>query len=374
MQITFRYTDQEYVQSRRINKMLGMPRWKSLAIALLCLLPSLALVTYTGSLIAIVSFILVAAVLFFLVAWTALRQPGQRDKYDHVMTFSPRSLHEKNSHSETEVSWEQFDELIEREDEFLLRRLERHVWLPKRAFTAEQIAEFRSIAANLNGELTDDDPPVPLYSRLYSKPGLGPIRFAYDQQDLVSANVDPLRIIDASTSETKQNRPASNWLVATWLAILLLVLYYAVRSPPGPGSSWGIIEFLFLAFVIVLPFALLMLASRIARRRAARKSPSPPADEQQLVVLKNGFAVGTANNVSFFDWRDVDAFYKNNSCFGFKTFNDLIQIIPMRIFADRSAADQFLKQTIGLHREFGRSFEASSPAVETGNPYQPPSG
>lgn len=374
MQITFRYTDEEYIRSRRVNKLTGMPRWKSLAIALLCLLPSLVLVTFTGSFIAVAAFIIVAVFLIVLVAAAAIRQPTMTDKHDHEMTFSPQSLLEKSSHSQYELKWEHFDELIENDKDLLLRRIERYVFLPKRAFTAQQLETLRVYAEKVGGAISEDDQPVQLYERLLAESELDPVRFVYDPSDLVSANIDPLKIVDVSKMTASRAKPASNWLLAAWTAILLAVVMFVFNAPPGSNDRWNLIEFLILAGVIVLPFVLLILTSKWVRSRAAKNSPQTPPDEHDLVLLKSGFAIGTHKSVSFYDWRDVDAFYTNGSCYGFKTFNELIQVIPKRIFADSPAAESFFKQAIGLHREYRRSIEPSTTTIETGNPYQPPAG
>ena len=91
-----------------------------------------------------------------------------------------------------------------------------------------------------------------------------------------------------------------------------------------------------------------------------------------MCLMNAGWAIGGSNNAIFYDWRDIDDFYQNKYCFGFRTVNDLIQIIPKRIFGSPAAAQSFLNQAIEMRREHRRKFEDNQVAVETGNPYQPP--
>jgi hypothetical protein len=373
MQVRFRYTDREYLHSRRINKLLGMPKWKSLGLAFICLLPSVVLVTFTFSFIALIAFALVAAYLIVMICLALIKQPTLSDKHDHVMTFTPLSMHEKSSHSEYELCWQSFDEFTENETEFLLRRLERFISLPKRIFTQPQSDQLRTLAAKTGGTPEENAPPISLFARIFSQPDRDRIyQFTYRPEDLVQAATDRLVIVDTTQLEKPRKKPAGSWMAVIWLTTFVLVGFYLVRAPGGPDSQWTPNQYLVLGGTLILPFVLLLGFSRIIRARTARRLPQVPRDENSLVLIKQGFAVGTPGNLTFYDWRDIDAFYENGSCYGFKSFNDLIQVIPKRIFADARESAAFLNQAINLHREYRRSFEVPAAVVETGNPYQPP--
>lgn len=373
MQVRFRYTDREYLHSRRINKLLGMPKWKSLGLAFICLLPSVVLVTFTFSFLALIAFALVAAYLIVMICLALIKQPTLCDKHDHVMTFTPVSLHEKSSHSEYELCWPYFDEFAERETEFLLRRLERYISLPKRIFSKQQCEQLRSFAARTVESPEENAPPIPLFTRIFSQPDQDhAYQFTYRPEDLIQAATDRLVIVDTTQHGKSKRKPAGSWMAAIWLTTFVLVGFYLVRTPDGPEAQWALYQYLVLGGTLILPFVLLLGFSRIVRARTARKLPQVPRDENNLALLKQGFAVGSPGNVTFYDWRDIDAFYENGSCYGFKSFNDLIQVIPKRIFADAVESAAFLNQAINLHREYRRSFEVPATVVETGNPYQPP--
>ncbi len=375
MHVSFRYTDREYLHSRRINKLIGMPKWKSLGLALICLIPSVALVTFTNSYIALMAFTMVAAYLVVMISLVLIRQSSPRDKHDHLLVLTPLSLHETNSHSEYELKWQYFDEFSENETEFLLRRLERYISLPKRIFTQAQGDQLRTFAVKVGECVSETDAPVSLFTRIFSQAGQNCIyRFTYCAQDLIQAASDRLVVVDPADRGKTRKQPVSNGLIAAWLVAFLLVAFYLARIPADANLEWTLNQYLVLTSSLILPFVLLIGFSKSIRWRAAKRPPKVPREENCLVLLKQGFAVGNPGNVAFYEWRDIDAFYANSSCFGFKSFNGLIQVIPKRIFADETESTAFFNRAIQLHREHRRSFEEPVTAVETANPYQPPAG
>ena len=374
MQVTYRYTDREYVHSRRVNRLLGIPKWKSLGLALICLLPSVVLILFTFSFIAIIAFAAVAAYLIVMISLALIKQPQLSDKHDHVLTLTPETLHEACSNSEYELRWQYFDEFSETESEFQLRRLDRHILLPKRIFTPAESEQLRSLAKKVDEVTPDEVPPIPMFARLFSQGDQNRVyRFSYQPNDLIQAASDRLVLVDADSISKPRKKLASNRLVASWLAIFVLVSVFLLRTPGDSNSQWTSLQILFLLGALLLPFLLLFAFTKIVRGRSARRLPQVPLDENRLVLLKQGFGIGTPNNATFYDWRDIDSFYENSSCYGFKSFNELIHVIPKRIFADQIKSSEFLNQAISLHREYRRTFESSVSAVETGNPYQPPS-
>jgi hypothetical protein len=374
MQITFRYTNAEYKATKRLNKMLGMPKWKSYGLAMVCLLPSFLMIwIFSGSTIMLIAFAVLILVVAVLSLVAAIRENPYRDKYDHVLTLSDTSKYEKNSNSEFESDWRHFDEFSETDTSFIFRKLERYSVIPKRVVPAEHLGEFRRYAAKVNELLDESTPPVPLFDRLFLNDAQDTIyQFTYHPDDLANAITDPLKMVN------EENLPAikkGSRLGPVWLALFVMVLVYFILDSPNriPGAGqWRLTQALILLGAIVLPFFLIRILNSWFRSRAKKQSNSVPREENQMRLTSSGWAIGSPRSALFYDWRDVDAFYENKFCIGFKTFNDLVQIIPKRIFADADAAQAFLKQAIGLRHEYRRSFEEPLVAVETGNPYQPP--
>ena len=373
MQITFRYTNAEYKATKRLNKLLGMPKWQSYGLTIVCLMPSLLMVWISGSTISLLAFatlILVVAVLSFA---SAVREEPYRDKHDHVLTLTETSKYETNSHSEFETDWRHFDEFRETDAEFIFRKLERYTVIPKRVVPAENLAEFQNYAAKVNDALDDSALPVPLFDRLFSpSPENTPYRFAYQPEDLSNALADPLRIVG---EEEKPGINKGTRLGFVWLALFVALMIYFILVPPNQVpwvGPWDLPQLLLLLAAIALPFFLIRLLNAWFRSRSKKQTNSVPREQNLMRLMPNGWAIGSPHSVLFYDWRDIDAFYQNRFCIGFKTFNDLIQIIPKRIFADANAAQSFLNQAIALRREYQRGFEEPVMAVESGNPYQPP--
>ncbi len=123
---------------------------------------------------------------------------------------------------------------------------------------------------------------------------------------------------------------------------------------------------------IVLPFGLIKVINHFSHRRIEAWQPELLRDQNSMKLMSNGWAIGNPNSCQFFDWRDIHAFYHNKSCFGFRTFNDLVQVIPKRIFETPEEAETLFNTAISFRREHLRSFEDKPVGREAGNPYQPP--
>jgi hypothetical protein len=108
------------------------------------------------------------------------------------------------------------------------------------------------------------------------------------------------------------------------------------------------------------------------RKSNAQRVPQTPDELSKFALTKTGFATGTSQSVTFTDWRDVESFHENDSCWGFKMPNELIQIVPKRIFADEIDSKKFIDLAMMLHREHRQTFAVTVVGVETGNPFQAP--
>lgn len=374
MQVSFRYTKRELAQYRRINRLTWIPKWKSLGLALICLLPSVVLIVFTSSFIAVMGFVVVAIYLIAAVGIALIRQPGPSDDHDHLVSLTPDVYHELSSHSEYELSWRYFDELIEDDDTIQFRRLDRYIVLPKRIFTADEVDRVRELAAAMSDPSSPDtDRPVPLFEkRLMDDPAETVFRFRYQPDDLAQAALDPLAKLDPATLAPSQAKPAGTRLVAVWIGMFVLVSVFLLRPEGSASLRWTPTQFFLLFGALLLPFGLLIIANRLLRIWSAKRLPQVPLDENRMALQPDGFAIGTFKNVTFYDWRDIDGFYENQTCYGFKSFNDLIHVIPKRIFSDNAESVAFFQQAVALRRQHQRKFETGTTAIESGNPYQSP--
>ena len=82
MQIKFRYTDLEYHRLRKLNYLVGLPKWKTYGMVFLCLLPSLLLVLVTQSWIAILSASCLMLCLIAVGLVSAIREKKIVDQHD----------------------------------------------------------------------------------------------------------------------------------------------------------------------------------------------------------------------------------------------------------------------------------------------------
>ena len=67
------------------------------------------------------------------------------------------------------------------------------------------------------------------------------------------------------------------------------------------------------AATVVAPFLLMWLAHRVYFRPARYRSPELPQQDYVFALLPTGWMVGAPETVTFYDWRDVEAFYENQS-------------------------------------------------------------
>ncbi len=392
MQVTFRYTKREFLDSHRLNSRGDIVKWKTLGLVVLTLIPSAILSLWVEpSIVGVLTFGLVAAAITSVMIWAIFRRPKLVEKFEHSLTFSPETFRHEFSHSVYEIRWERFDEFIETKEDFRLRRLERFILFPKRIFSTEQCSELRILAQAVEKDLTSDGTPSDLFRQhlsnreqecnleststsTISQANENTIySFTYEAQDLINAFGESLQSIDESKPDSDMPKSTFGrfFLRCVFLSIGCGLLLLATEL--GPRNSFnGLNTFFMLTLVVGLPFVLLIGVMRLIRARSLKQLPQLPREKSHLALTKTGFSFGAANNVCFTDWRDVSSFLKNKSCFGFKIPIELIQIVPKRIFESDIEAQRFIEHAMRLNREYRRSFVETKIAIESGNPFQAP--
>jgi len=398
MQINFRYTDQEYLELKKLNQMVGFNKWKAFGVVTLSLIPSFCLaIASTEKMAPLMGFALVSIMIFAVMIWAVFQASMQVDQFDHRLTMTEESLRQEISHSASECRWRRFDGFIETENDFRLQRMERFVVLPKRSFSDSQQEEMRRFAQAINEEAAEgvasNGPPIGLYRKYFLNSDESPegpqsglletqkkvagqaFQFAYEPSDLTGAFGETLRVIDPSQPESAKKQVRLGCWPRTMMvamALILIVIGYRTVSDPFSAQNESTLEFVNLVLVVLLPFVFLFSAMRFIRARDLQRLPKVPKETLSLILARTGFAFGGVDNVSFNDWQDVDSFMQNSACYGFKIPNQLIQIIPKRIFADEAESERFINHAMALHQEHLRSFVVTAVAVESDNPYQAP--
>ena len=386
MRITFRFTDNEYRQYRQLNRTATTPRWKSYLLALLCLVPSFCLILGTKSLIAILA---AATILISVLAIAIASVFGDKpmvDKHDHVLTIDESTILESQSHSRWQTRWDYYDKFQEDESFYLLGRLDRYTAVPKRSIETSQRDQFASYCNQINEDSDAEPEPgstVPLFTELFASSNQFEVfEFAYLAGDLTAAMSDRLLRVDLlnhpeSPNDESTSKPSRGQSLfgRFWLGVFSVILVYifvSMTSQVPRSQQWTLWQFVYLVLAIILPFKLMRWLNRWLRARQKRNHARVPTDPISMQLMPGGWAIGNPKSCQFFDWRDIESFYQNQFCFGFHTFNDLVQIIPKRIFSTPDESEQFLNRAVSLRREHLRSFAPTAVAVETGNPYQAP--
>ena len=385
MRITFRFDNDEYKQYRELNRTVATPRWKIYSLAFVCLVPSFCLILGTNSLIAILAAVTILLLVLGFAIISAIGDKPLADKHDHLLTIDQSSLSESHSHSQTDTRWDYYDAFEESDTFYLLGRLDRFTAIPKRAVEDIQVNELVSYCQQVpidNDTADPQRPPVTLYAKLFPPENQFEVfPFAYKPDDLASAMSDPLKVVDFSGKQDRDKqsdskpRKRQKMLGTFWLVAFSAILIYIITTAPSRSpleERWTASQIIFLILAIAMPFLLMKGLNRWIRSRQKQNTARVPTEPIKMQLMPNGWAIGNPKSCQFFDWRDVQAFYQNKFCFGFHTFNDLVQIIPKRVFAGQEESERFLDQAIGLRREYLRGFAETTVAVETGNPYQAP--
>ena len=121
---------------------------------------------------------------------------------------------------------------------------------------------------------------------------------------------------------------------------------------------------------ILALFVGLRLLAPILQKQIREKPNSPFA--QKIRLLDEGVACGAPETTDFYDWRDVECFYKNDLCVGFKIYNQTIIVVLKRSFDSAEEAKQFLEIAASLRSTCLRSHLPPTSARVTDNPYQAP--
>lgn len=390
MKIKFQLTDPEYIVSRRKSNLLGNMGWRNQCVELLCLLPSCVLVLLSGIWIALVSYLIILAVVLAITFKRMLAKTAVGNIHEFTLTVDDFSLLSEFSHSKFEVKLSQYDDLEENDEAFFLWRLGRCTLIPKRVLASEEVEELRRLIINSQSETVDDatnEKDVALFVDLFKRqPLLANFeseihRFCFIAEDVYSAGAEPLQIYDpevpsvASKFDANKMAKSRFWNRVVMVGLFFLAIPFALSQVSGLGEVPAIL----LVVAIALPFFLILFAGRSLRKMFEKSNPVIPPNEFQLRLLPSGWAMGTPDYAFHYDWRDVECIYENSFCVGFKTNNDLIQVIPKRIFSE-GAAQKFMRTATALKLEYLKKIERESPeaqsaailGAETGNPFQPP--
>lgn len=382
MQISYQYTDEEFAEHRQINNLASPSQWKGYGWILLCLLPSFGMLCLTKSFIAILSGALVLVMMILLGILAAIKERKLSDPQVHRITLGPLSIRNSHSHSESESNWSWYDKYLENETFVMFGFLNRYATIPKRILSEDQLAICRATGQKINsGDFTqqpDSESGIPnkLFQKLFGSIARSNVyQFRYQANDLLDASSAPLITINSDNSNDskpkERNFSPQGCAVAIVAMVVVGFLLNGIAPPDDPWTRTGI---LLVLGALVVPFFLIKLILKVVRSRLAKSLPEVPRELNSTQLTSSGWAIGNEKSCQFIDWRDVTEFLQNRFCFAFRTLDEMMLIIPRRIFADESVAEAFISQAVDYRREHLRSFQDGVVvAVETGNPYQAPS-
>ena len=381
MEITFRYTDDEHLEDKQLNRTVPLSFWKLYGFILLCLLPSFGLVLCIQSLIAT----LVAGGLLLLVTVivtnSAINAKPLTEQFDRHLTIDETGIEERRAHSRRQTSWDYFDSFEMSDSFYLLGRLSQYMAIPKRSLDPQQTSELLRLCEqikNTEASAATSKATVPLFSQLFKSANQAQqYQFVHRADDLIRGTRRSLSPVDVSEPDdaTDQNDTPKLQSGIVWLMTLLGLLFFMAiaLSSPTKMERWTVAQCAILTVALVLPFLIYCLGNRWLHSRRSRTWTKMLDDaEISTQIQPDGWAIGQPLSCQFFDWRDIIAFHQNNEYFGFHTLDHLLLLVPKKIFSDADEADDFIYQAIALRHEHIQKFPTNVTVVETGNPFQPP--
>lgn len=371
LQFKFRLTDREFARSLRLNRAWVVPRWKIYLFVVVCVTPSLLIFYFLEAGISLIWCGVMIGVMALYAILAYIRKTGQPETYDQEVIFSDSNFCNKFSHSTTQIKWGLVEDFEETSDSFRILRLARYWLIPKRIL-GDQVDACREFFASVKNQPLSDV-PLNIYDEIFlAKTPFMIYRFHYQMDDVQRAVKSKFQLAQIERISTPA--PTTNLGGRMFIAIVIAVLVYVALFLGEPGRPPRLPKDIFILIAAwILPFLLLLAFVKLLPRRRRQREGEIPTDICELRLTTTGWAVGNRDGVVLFDWQDVSGIYSSPDFYGFKTVNQLINVIPRRIFSDQVEANRFLAQALDLQtRSKTRSEIPMAIAVESGNPYQSP--
>ena len=370
-----KFNKEELKELRALNHVAHSFHWKSLAATAVSLLPSIVLLFLTKNYLVIASglALVLLLVIFILASLIKAARPNPNEptiEFEYSNEYCRQTI----NHSSIEWKWSYYDELMENDTRFILRKLDQHEMIPKRVVPPGDLEFLRDCLQKVGVPDSESSSPVPMFGLIESSNQDEVFEFQYETDDILKIGTT-WSDINSKPKPVKQK--SSVLSVTIWLAIAIamgfLFLQSGTRFKNGAKSGLDSTQLFMVVMAIALPFFILALLLKISKRFSKPHVPEVPTASTRFVMQRNGWAVGQPDNMHLHEWRDIATIYDNETCFGFKTKINRLIVLPKRIFRDSEHQKQFIQATNELYLAHCRSFEMPVAAIETGNPYQPPS-
>jgi hypothetical protein len=370
LQFEYRLTDRENRLSHRLNGIYLGRSWKVLLLVTACLIPSLAIFYSVEAGLSLIWFFALIAVMAGYTVIEFLKQSQPSANYRQQVFFTDTHLTHVFDQSRSEVKWEGFESIDERSIGFVFNRLSRCLLVPQRVL-GNQIDDCRALFERVKNKAPKSGVAVGLYRECFiEQKRICHFEFAYlanDIQQALNSNFQILNRLPTHLPTGKTSRFGCGLVISFAILIALVLLSTFEWRNDDP------VHYVIVASGWLLPILLVLVIVKSARSIASQRQGKVPPERVQLCLLSDGWAIGNPHAVTFYHWNDVTEFYESESFFGFRTINQLINLIPKRIFETEEIRQNFILEAMKLHRESAhRSKVMTTDIRETGNPYQPP--
>ncbi len=374
MQFQFRLTPREFADSLKLNQTAVPMQWKTFAFVIICLTPSLLIAMLMTAKLTTYWFFLAITVMVVYAISAFFRQTGKIESYDQAVELTDEICDLRFSDSHSQIKWKLIDEIRETPDAFLLRRLQRFTMIPKRAL-GEQVQPCRDLFERVKTSPPSELRPLGLYAELFESDSPFAVhRFFYHDDDLKKAVRSTFRPATDPQQPIRTKQPGRvGWI---WLLVFMVVLGVVLGLMPKiRDGAVPFFDLILLTLVWILPVVIVWAYTKFARRIRSAKPGEVPKEQCESRLTQTGWAVGNPEAVTLFDWNDIHGLFESPDFIGFKTVNQLLHLIPKRIFQNPGEAEKFVAQAMELKHQSRREQQVpTAVVVETGNPYQPPGG
>lgn len=378
IEFEFELTAEERRQERRLNNHFEWPQWKTTAVVFLSILPSLLLCLTTGSFIVTVSIITLIVLLIGWMLFQAFPKDNPNGQRFH-MKCDPEKRTVKVGQSIAEYHWSTYTEFSEADDCLILSCLDHHTLIPLRNLDSHQRHQLLSCAEGVRQE-SDSNQRVPLHKRFDELPDERIYQFRYLHDDLSNVGTTWNDLFEATPLKETSTNQWSKQLVYVFIFLIVLVGFILFPNDleqfKANMDGRGLVTLLTLGIAFVLPFLILNMLGKIyvTRFNKQRKQPRIPAFENSIGLLDDGILIGHPGGTVLHHWKDIRNLYDNETCFGLRALTQEVVVIPKRILGNQENINRFSDLALELRRRHFETSDHSPEVVESGNPYQPPSG
>jgi hypothetical protein len=391
MKFSYQFTHLELAKSLSL---LGVPTvgaWLVYLVVASAMFPSIILFAAIDAETCLNWFGVMLISILIASAWAYWKRTGYPQPFQQSIEFSEDRLLHCFGHSRIECRWSLIDKVEDDVDHLRIYSQGRPILLPKRVLgdRADDCLQFllrmtsREVNQSTNHQKESTTlPPIDLFSEKIPTGISKPYQYQVSNLDLEQAVQEKFNMVTPiSISYAVSMQPErSMWrkvasLCMIWLAIGGLTLLLSQLNDRRVTLE----KVVLISFGWFLPIGWLLIWRKFSWLfRTRRIRQSVPDVMSTLTLTPTGWVIANPANGTFGHWKDLQCILQSKNFIGMRMINQLVYLIPKRIFSSSEEVENFLEKSLELQRiqfaemsGFGGPAEPG-PVLETRNPYQSP--